>query len=61
MPTIAVYKDGKKVAEHVASETGTGSFQKVQMSYTSYSGSNAQQLSGDFTHASTVSQHFTCA
>ena len=29
MPTIAVYKDGKKVAEHVASETGTGSFQKV--------------------------------
>ena len=29
MPTIAVYKDGKKVAEHIASETGTASFQKV--------------------------------
>lgn len=30
MPTIAVYKDGKKVSEHVASETGTASFQKVR-------------------------------
>ena len=29
MPTIAVYKDGKKINEHVAQETGTGSFQKV--------------------------------
>ncbi|CAK0742376.1 hypothetical protein CVIRNUC_001392 [Coccomyxa viridis] len=30
MPTIAVYKEGKKISEHVAQETGTGSFQKVR-------------------------------
>ena len=32
MPTIAIYKDGKKINEHVAQETGTGSFQKVSQS-----------------------------
>ena len=26
---LQVYKEGKKISEHVAQETGTGSFQKV--------------------------------
>ena len=26
---VQVYKEGKKISEHVAQETGTGSFQKV--------------------------------
>ena len=28
---LQVYKEGKKISEHIAQETGTGSFQKVTL------------------------------
>jgi hypothetical protein len=37
MPTVVVYRDGKKVAEHIASETGTASFSKVWVWYAALS------------------------